>query len=151
MSDSIERLSYELTASALAEQERTISGLRACAGTVLGAASVAGSLLGATASRGALDVWGLLAMVSFVLCVASAVWVLMPHQLVVALSGEELLGDSDEHARADVDEAYRAVGKWIEPRARANRRRIDLLANHLTASGLFLAIEVALWILSLID
>jgi hypothetical protein len=111
MGESIERLSYELTASALAEQERTIAGLRACAGTVLGAASVAGSLLGATASRGVLDLWGLFALNSFVLCVANAVWVLMPHQLVVALSGEELLGDSDRHDRVDVGEAYRAFGK----------------------------------------
>lgn len=102
MGESIERLSYELTASALAEQERTIAGLRACAGTVLGAASVAGALLGAAAGRGALDPWGLCALISFVLCVANAVWVLMPHQLVIALSGEELLGDSDRHDRVDV-------------------------------------------------
>jgi hypothetical protein len=43
MTESIERLSYELTAGALAEQERTIASLRACAGTVLASASVAGS------------------------------------------------------------------------------------------------------------
>ena len=40
MAESIEQLSFELTASALAEQERALSGLRTRAGTVL--AAVAG-------------------------------------------------------------------------------------------------------------
>ena len=47
MAESIEQLSFELTANALAEQERALSGLRARAGTVLAAASIAGSFLGA--------------------------------------------------------------------------------------------------------
>ena len=42
MVDSIEQLSFELTANALSEQERALSGLRTYAGTVLGAASIAG-------------------------------------------------------------------------------------------------------------
>jgi hypothetical protein len=50
MAPSIEQISFELTASALAEQERALSALRACAGTVLGSASIAGSFLGARAA-----------------------------------------------------------------------------------------------------
>jgi hypothetical protein len=45
MADSIEQLSFELSATALAEQERSLAGLRTCAGTVLAAGSVAGSFL----------------------------------------------------------------------------------------------------------
>lgn len=75
----IEQLSFELTASALAEQERALSGLRARAGTVLAAAPIAGSFFGAKTSHGSLDVLGVLAMVSFALCVGSAIWILLPH------------------------------------------------------------------------
>jgi hypothetical protein len=50
MAPSIEQISFELTASALAEQERALSALRACAGTVLGSASIAGSFLGTRAA-----------------------------------------------------------------------------------------------------
>ena len=66
MADSIEQLSFELTASALAEQERALSGLRTRAGTVLAAASVAGSFLAVNAGHGSLHAWGVLAMISFV-------------------------------------------------------------------------------------
>jgi hypothetical protein len=50
MAQSIEQLSFELTASALGEQERALSGLRTRAGTVLAAASIAGSFLGSSAN-----------------------------------------------------------------------------------------------------
>lgn len=53
---SIEDFSYQLTAEALAEQERALAALRTRAGTVLAAASIAGSFLGAKASHGSLDV-----------------------------------------------------------------------------------------------
>jgi hypothetical protein len=43
VAQSIEQLSYELTAKVLTEQEHALSGLRAGAGTVLGASSIAGS------------------------------------------------------------------------------------------------------------
>jgi hypothetical protein len=47
-----------------------LSGLRARAGTVLAAASIAGSFFGAK-SHGSLGALGVLAMVSFALCVGS--------------------------------------------------------------------------------
>jgi hypothetical protein len=76
--DSIERLSFELTSAALAEQERMLSGLRARTGTVLAAASIAGSLLAARAGHdGSLNVWGVLALVAFTLCVLLAVEIVL--------------------------------------------------------------------------
>jgi hypothetical protein len=68
MAESIEQLSFELTAGALAEQERALSALRARAGTVLAVASIAGSFFGAKTNHGSLGVLGVLAMVSFALC-----------------------------------------------------------------------------------
>lgn len=77
------QLSFELTTNVLAEQERALSGLRTRAGTVLAAASIAGSFLGAKTGHGSLDTWGILALISFVLCFGSAIWVLVPHEFVL--------------------------------------------------------------------
>jgi len=78
MAESIEQFSYELTASALAEQERVVGALRTRSGRILAAASIAGSFLGTKASHGSLDGWGIAALITFVLCLASALWVLLP-------------------------------------------------------------------------
>src|SRR5437588_4278600 len=68
---SIEELSYQLTADALAEQERALNALRTRAGTVVAAASISGSFLGAKVNHGSLDVWAILALIVFVLCLAT--------------------------------------------------------------------------------
>jgi type II secretory pathway component PulL len=149
VAESIEQLSFELTASALSEQERALSGLRACAGTVLGAASIAGSFLRATAGSGGLDAWAILATVSFALCFATAIWVLLPHELVLALGGEELLAEADQREIRDLAGAYRAAGSWTEPRLQANRQKLDRLADLLIVSCGLLAIEVISWTISL--
>lgn len=149
MAKSIEELSFELTTSALAEQERALSGMRLCAGTVLGAASVSGSFLGARAVREALGVWAIIATISFALCVVCGIWVLLPRELALAFGGDELLADGDLRGAGDVVQAYRAAGRWIEPRLQMNRRTLSHLADALTAGCVLLAIEVITWTISL--
>lgn len=150
MADSIEQLSFELTASALAEQERALSGLRTRAGTVLAAASIAGSFLAVNAGHGSLHAWGVLAMISFVSCVGSAVWILLPHELVFAFYGQALLADDDQRGLHDMTEAYRAVGVWLEQHLEANGDEIAGLSGWLAASCALLAIEVIAWTISLL-
>jgi len=150
VAESIEQLSFELTTSALAEQERELSGLRARASTMLAAASIAGSFLGARTSHGSLDAWDVLAMISFVLCVGSAIWVLLPHELVFAFRGEELLAESDHRGVSSVIDAYRTAGIWIEPHLKSNRNKIASLSSWLTTGCALLAAEVILWTLSVI-
>ncbi len=150
MAESIEQLSFELTARALAEQERALSGLRARAGTILAAASIAGSFFGAKTSQGSLGLWGVVAMVAFALCVGSAIWVLLPHSFVFAFRGETLLAESDHRGVSNVTEAYRTAGIWIEPHLEVNASKIAGLSNWLAASCTLLAAEVILWTLSLI-
>lgn len=149
MADSIEQLSFELTANALTELERALAGLRTCAGTVLGAASIAGSFLGAKASHGSLEARAILAMISFAMCVGCAIWVLLPHEFALAGGGENLLAASDDREVYEVAEAYRTVGSWLEPHLQANRHTVARLSNWLSLSCVLLAIEVALWTLSL--
>jgi hypothetical protein len=141
----IEQISFRLTADELAEQERTVAALRACAGTVLAAASVAASFLAASAGHRAPGGWALAAMLAFLLCSTSAIRVLMPHPFVFAFRGAALLRALQTGSPADVAEAYRAVEAWIEPQLRANRRRMTLLEESLSASCLLLALEVLLW------
>jgi hypothetical protein len=150
VAESIEQFGFELTASALAEQERALTGLRARAGTVLAAASIAGSFFGAKTSHGSLDAWGVVGMIAFTLSVGSAIWVLLPHAFVFAFRGETLLAESDHRGVSNVAEAYRTAGIWIEPHLEANRSKIADLSNWLAASCTLLAAEVILWTLSLI-
>jgi hypothetical protein len=150
VTESIEQLSFELTTSALAEQERALSGLRARAGTVLAAASIAGSFFGAKTSHGSLGVWGLVAMVSFALCVGSAIWVLLPHAFVFAFRGKALLAESDHGGASNVMDAYRTAGIWVEPHLEANRRKFVSLSECLAASCVLLVAEVVLWTFTLI-
>jgi hypothetical protein len=150
VAESIEQLSFELTAGALAEQERGLSGLRARAGTVLAAASIAGSFFGAKTSHGSLGVLGVLAMASFALCVGSAIWILLPHSFVFAFRGKTLLAESDHRGVSNVMDAYRAAGIWVESHLATNRRKIASLSDCLAASCVLLVTEVILWTLSLI-
>jgi hypothetical protein len=146
---SIEEFSYQLTAEALREQERAVAALRTRAGTVLAAASVSGSFLGSKVSHRSLDVWAVLALIAFVLCVGAAIYVLLPHKLVFAFRGQALLAASDHEGIDDVSEAYRAVGIWIGPMLESNRDKIADLADWFTVSCGLLAVEVILWTVSL--
>jgi hypothetical protein len=150
MAESIEQLSFELTANALTELERALAGLRMCAGTVLGAASIAGSFLGAMrAGDGSLDVWAILALIAFALCFCSAIWVLLPHEFALAIGGEELLAVSDRAGTRDLTQAYRTAACWLEPHLQANRLTVARLSNWLSVGCMLLAVEVTLWTISL--
>jgi hypothetical protein len=50
---------------------------------------------------------------------------------------------------ADVTEAYRAAGIWIEPMLESNRNRIGDLADWFSISCVLLTTEVILWTVSL--
>lgn len=134
---SIEEFSYRLTAQALREQERAVAALRTRAGTVLAAASVSGSFLGTKVSHGSLDVWAVLALVAFVLCVGAAIYVLLPHKLVFAFRGRALLAASDHEGIDDVAEAYRAAGIWIAPMLESNRNTIGDLSGWFRSAACF--------------
>ena len=51
----------------------------------------------------------------------------------------------------EITEAYRTAGAWIERHLNFNRHRVARLAGWLTVSGLLLAAEIILWIISLVD
>jgi len=83
-------------------------------------------------------------------CLASAIWILLPHELVFAFHGQALLAESDHRGVHDVAEAYRAAGIWIEQHLDTNRDKIAGLSGWLAVSCALLAAEVVLWTISLI-
>jgi hypothetical protein len=116
---------------------------------VLAAASVSGSFLATKITHGSLDVWAVLALIAFVLCVTAAIYVLLPHQLVFAFRGQALLAASDHEGIDDVAEAYRAAGIWMEPMLQSNRDKVADLSDRFTVSCGLLTAEVILWTVSL--
>jgi hypothetical protein len=149
MAKSIEEFSYELTSAALGEQERALSALRARSGTVIAAASISGSFLGTKVSHDTLDTWAVLALIAFALCLATGIWVLLPHKLVFAFRGEALLATSDLRGVDDMAEAYRAAGIWVERYLATNAEEIASLSDWFAVSCISLAAEVILWTVSL--
>lgn len=149
MADSIEQLGYELSIQTLGEQERSLSGLRARAGTVLAAASISGSFLGAKTSGGSLDAWSILALIAYVLVVATSIWVLLPHRYTFAFSGSPLLAESDREGGVDIAQGHRAAVLWMQPYIDENRDGIERLSTRFSASCVFLALEIVFWTISL--
>jgi hypothetical protein len=146
MSDSIERLSFELSTRALAEQERMLAGMRATAGTLIAAASVAASLR--TPSTSPISFGGIVALAACALSVACAVWVLLPHTLTFAVAvGDLHLGDDrgDSHSLA---RAHLAASLWTEHEVHANRPVLARIALSLSFGSVLLLVEIALLIVA---
>jgi hypothetical protein len=145
MGESIERLSFELSTRTLAEQERMLAGMRATAGTLIAAASVAASLR--TPSTAPISFGGVVALSACALCVACAVWVLLPHELTFVVSGRELRL-VDHQQRPGVAAAHHVAALWAERRARANRRVLARIALSLSLGCILLLLEICSLILA---
>ena len=79
MPTSIAEAGYELSQSAISEQNERLSELRGRAGTLLAAASLAASFLGGQAIRaGDISVLGGFAVAAYLLCIAACIKVLCP-------------------------------------------------------------------------
>lgn len=139
------RLMYELRQRALAEQERRLAGQRSSANAAIVAASVAVPVV---ISRG--TGWAVVALLFYLLCFAGCIWVLMPHDFVFALLGDELLIDGFPHDGASLDDTYVAIGVWLKRRVRANNAKLANLSAMLTISCIMLGCEISALALDLV-
>jgi hypothetical protein len=149
MGDSIERLSFEMSTAALAEQERVLATFRTGAGTVLGAASVAASFLSSRGVGHRLDPWMGIALVAYALCAAVAIWVLLPRDLAFSFRGNELILTSEALDVDDVVDGYRVACGWIEPHLEVNRSTLAGISQLLTWACMLLAVEVVMMTISI--
>jgi len=146
MGDSIERLSFELSTRALAEQERMLAGMRATAGTLIAAASVAASLR--TPSTAHISLGSVMALVACALSVACAVWVLLPHGLAFAVHGDGLRLVDQQARSGGVARAHLVASLWTEHEVHSNKRVLARIALSLSFGCVFLLIEIVSLILA---
>jgi hypothetical protein len=152
MPDSIAEAAYELALRAIDQQERRLNELRARTGTLIAGASVAASFLGGQAARTSdLDLAGGLAVVGYLVCVASALYVLLPHRLVLEFRGSVMLKAAAGVDHVTVEEALRAASGWIERFHERNRDELQRLTRWYTIACAGLGFEIVLWIVSLGD
>lgn len=140
MSNSIERLSFELSTRALAEQERTLAGMRATAGTLIATASVAASLRAPTTTH--ISLGNAVALGACAMSVACALWVLLPHALTFAVAVGDLRLDDHRGDLRGVARAHLIASLWTELEVRANRRLLARIALSLSLGCLLLLIEI---------
>jgi len=126
MAASVQELAFDLSRSSLGEQEKRLSDLRTRAGTVLAAASIAGSFL--ATKHGTLDTTAVLAIVSYVACVGAAIYVLLPHELVLEFRGSVVAEIADQ-VGGGLPSAYAAVTEWLEAFHARNREKLDELGR----------------------
>ena len=109
MPDSVAEAAYDLALRAIEQQERRLNELRSRTGTLIAAASVAASFLGGQAAKAEkLDAPGGLAVVGYLVCVASALYVLLPHRLVLEFRGSAMLRAAHAVDGASVEEVLRS-------------------------------------------
>jgi hypothetical protein len=126
---SIEELAFDLSRSAIEQQEKRQGELRARAATVLAAGSIAGSFLAGQAVKdGTLDGFGLAAIAAYLGCVVTSIYVLLPHELVLEFRGSVAL-DLALETEADLPSTLRAVTGWLEDFHDANRRVLRRLGQ----------------------
>lgn len=152
MPDSVGEAAYDLALRAIEQQERRLNELRSRTGTLIAAASVAASFLGSQAARAEeLDVAGGLAVVGYLICVVAALYVLLPHRLVLEFRGSAMLQAADAVDGASVEEVLRVASGWIERFHEANRDELQRMARWFTIACAGLGIEIVLWTVSLSD
>ena len=144
-------LSYELSLRTLSQQESSLNELRARTGTLIAAASIVTSFLGGAAiTRDGLDVWSVLALVSFIASIALATWVLLPNDdLVFSVSGSALFEDEIEADIFVIGETHRRLAYWLDGFYVENKPKVGGLFVFYRWATVALLAEVVFWSLQL--
>jgi hypothetical protein len=155
-----ERVVYEESVRALAQQRDLLDGLRNRSGTLLAAASVATAFLSAQALRGEmrgdLDVVAWSAIVLFCAVVILSVAVLIPWRWTFAHHPHELIGVHLESLDppagwqpSSLHEIYRDLSYWNGVHYDENGRKLRLIFGLFGLACGALAAEIVLWLILL--
>jgi hypothetical protein len=142
---SLEQAAYELALRALAQQEQSLTEIRARTGTLLTASSLIASFLGAQAiSRNGLNVWIVLALVAFGWSVVLSIYVLLPKEgLIFALDAPETY-EALYDVRDDEEEFARRLVYWVQGFRRGNHPTMQRLTGTFKLAGIALLLEIGL-------
>jgi hypothetical protein len=146
------KLAYEMSLRTLSLQEASLNELRARTGTLVAAASLVTSFLGgASISRNGFDAWSVVALVTFVLSIGAATWVLLPRKdyLIFSIHGSKLF---EQEIRDDVfaiGETHRRLAYWLDGFHDDNDPKINSLFNCYRGATALLLLEVVAWSIQL--
>lgn len=85
-----------------------------------------------------------------VACVGAAVYVLLPHELVLEFRGS-VVNELEYERGGGLDAAYEAVTEWLEDFHESNAGTLRGLGRWYTIACAALGVEVLLWTLSITD
>jgi hypothetical protein len=97
-----------------------------------------------------IDTPAVLAIVAYVACVGAAVYVLLPHELVLEFRGS-VVNELEYERGGGLDAAYEAVTEWLEEFHESNAGTLRGLGRWYTIACAALGAEVLLWTLSITD
>lgn len=147
-SETVERLSYELSFDQIVRQERALDELRARTGTLLTASAVVASFLGSTAVSIGGHAWlTALGFAAFATSISAASYVLLPKRgLVFSLKGGVLLREGSGEPLQDV---HRRLAHWFDAYSRANQDTIERLYRFFAVATVAVLVEAMLWLLEI--
>jgi hypothetical protein len=140
------QIAYEASQRALDKQERLLDEIRSRTGLLLAASSLAASFLGRPALEAEPASLAVLALVAFLLSIATSIYVLLPKRnLVFSLIGSTLYEALYEF-RADTADVHRRLAYQLDRFWVANDTEVQriLWAFRISATGLALEIVLLL-------
>ena len=161
MSADISRVVYEESVRAMNQQAGVLDNLRARAATLIAAASLVTGFLGGQAlakpsfSSGVvvyppLDMWAWVAISTFLVAAACAVWVLLPHRhWVFVLGAGGMLKNAKDECGLDLDRFYRVHAAYNEENYDNNARKLRWLWAWFGVGCAALAVEAIAWLVYL--
>jgi hypothetical protein len=160
VAEDAERIVYEESVRALAQQRKLLDGLRTRSGTLLAAASVATAFLSAQALRGQdraeLDALAWSAIVLFCAVVILSVAVLVPWRWTFAHHPHALIGVHLESLDpppgwqpSSLHEIYRDLSYWNGVHYDENGRKLRVMFGLFSLACAALAAEIVIWLILL--
>ena len=153
-----ERIVYEESVRALAQQRELLDGLRGRAGTLLAATSIATAFLSAQALRdsAALDALAWTAVVLFCVVVLLTLAILVPWKWTFAHHPHLLIGVHLETENpppgwqpSTPSEVYRNISYWDGVHFTENGRKLQLMLVLFALACFALAVEIVIWLILL--
>jgi hypothetical protein len=155
-----ERIVYEESVRALAQQRELLDGLRGRAGTLLAATSIATAFLSAQALRdsAALDALAWTAVVLFCVVVLLTLAILVPWKWTFAHHPHLLIGVHLETENpppgwqpSTPSEVYRNISYWDGVHFTENGRKLQLMFVLFALACFALAVEIVIWLILLAE
>lgn len=140
-----------MAGEALERQERALTELRARAGTLFTVSVLVASFLGVQVlPRDGLNIWIILALVSFGVSTGFCIYVLLPKDdLVFALDGPEAY-EALYDFRYNAEELHRRLAYWLRIFGESNHQVLERSNRAFEIASFALMSEISIWALEVV-